>query len=289
MRSPLPVARPAGPRDRFVTASGLRLRYRDWGGPGPVLLALHGAAAHAHWWDAVAPLLRGRLRVLALDWRGHGRSAWPRPASYRTADFAGDLRQVVDRLTGSPGGPMPIVAGHSMGGHVALAFAAWHPAHLAGLIVLDSRPRPSARLLSLHHSRPLRSQVIFPTLAGALQRFRLRPPETIASRALIRAVARHGIRRLGPGRWAYRFDPDYERTRAPIDVEPLLAQITAPTLIVRGERSQILPRDWAVAVSRAVPRAWLDEIPGAHHHVTLDAPRQVARRILGWLGRRGLA
>jgi pimeloyl-ACP methyl ester carboxylesterase len=289
MRLPLHVARPARPRDRFVTASGLRLRYRDWGGPGPVLLALHGAAAHAHWWDAVAPLLRGRLRVLALDWRGHGRSAWPRPASYRTADFAGDLRQIVERLTGASVDRMPVVAGHSMGGHVALAFAAWHPAHLAGLIVLDSRPRPSAKRLGLDRARPLRSPVLFPTLAAALERFRLRPPETIAPPALIRAVARHGVRRLGPGQWAYRFDPAYERAREPVDAEPLLPQITAPTLIVRGEHSAILPRDWAVAVSRAIPRAWLAEIPGAHHHVTLDAPPLVARTILRWLERRGLA
>ena len=65
------------PRDRYVTVNGIRLRYRDWGGGGPPLLALHGSAAHAHWWDPVAPFLARDYRLLALDWRGHGDSDDP--------------------------------------------------------------------------------------------------------------------------------------------------------------------------------------------------------------------
>src|SRR5881397_3346679 len=108
------------PRDRYVTVNGIRLRYRDWGGGRPPLLALHGSAAHAHWWDPVAPFLARDYRLLALDWRGHGRSAWPRPPAYRTEDFVADLLGIADRLRLDP----LAVAGHSMGGHIALAFAA---------------------------------------------------------------------------------------------------------------------------------------------------------------------
>jgi pimeloyl-ACP methyl ester carboxylesterase len=92
----MPAARRS--RDRFVTVLGLRLRYRDWGGNGRPLVALHGAVAHAHWWDPVAPYLTRRFRVLALDWRGHGRSAWPRPPAYRSEDFAAELAGVIDAL-----------------------------------------------------------------------------------------------------------------------------------------------------------------------------------------------
>src|SRR5437867_7118389 len=106
---------PAPPRDRFVTVNSLRLRYRDWGGSGPPFLALHGSAAHAHWWDPVAPYLASRLRVLALDWRGHGRSAWPRPPAYRTEDFVADHLGVIGRL----GLARVILAGHSLGGQAA--------------------------------------------------------------------------------------------------------------------------------------------------------------------------
>jgi pimeloyl-ACP methyl ester carboxylesterase len=268
------------PRDRVVTVGGLRLRYRDWGGDAPALLALHGAAAHAHWWDPVAPYLAGACRVLALDWRGHGRSAWPRPPAYRTEDFAEDLAGVIDRLGVGPA----VVAGHSMGGHIALAFAAWHPERVRRLVVLDARPHVNLERLRALRRRRARPPAEFPSLAAALARFRLRPPETTAPPALLRALGRHGLVRLPSGRWRYRVDPACERTRVPVDAWPLLPRITAPTLIVRGEHSTILTREVAHRMAKAIPSAALEEIPGAHHHVTLDAPRAVADCLRAWLG-----
>jgi pimeloyl-ACP methyl ester carboxylesterase len=274
------MPRAGGPRDRFVTVGGLRLRYRDWPGDGPPVLALHGAAAHAHWWDPVAPRLAPRFRVVALDWRGHGRSAWPRPPAYRTEDFAADLRGVIDRL----GLEDVVVAGHSMGGHAALAFAAWHPARVGRLVVLDARPHVNLERLRALQARSPRPPPEFPTPAAALARFRVRPAATVAPPALLRAVARRGLVRLPSGRWRYRFDPACERTRVPVDAWPLLPRIAAPTLVVRGEHSTILHRDVAERMVKAIPVAALEELPGAHHHVTLDAPRALADVLLRWLG-----
>jgi esterase len=268
------------PRDRFVTVAGLRLRYRDWGGDGRPLLALHGAAAHAHWWDPVAPYLARRVRVLALDWRGHGRSAWPRPPAYRSEDFAGDLAAVIDALRLRN----VVVAGHSLGGHNALAFAAWHPDHLSALVVLDARPHVNLERLRALQRRAPRASTEFPTLRDALARFRLRPPGTTASPALLRTIARHGVVRLPSRRWRYRFDPMCEQTRLPVDCWALLPRISAPTLVVRGEHSTVLDRDVARRMAKTIPSATLEEIPRAHHHVTLDAPRALADCILSWLG-----
>ena len=124
------------PRDRFVTVDGLRLRYRDWGGNGRPLVALHGAVAHAHWWDPVAPHLARYLRVLALDWRGHGRSAGPVPPPTEARTSPPSSIGVIEGLRLED----VVVAGHSLGGHNAMAFAAWHPARLARLVVVDARP-----------------------------------------------------------------------------------------------------------------------------------------------------
>ena len=63
---------------------------------------------------------------MALDWRGQGQSAWLRPPAYRTEDLVADLLRIADRLRLDP----LAVAGHSMGGHIALVFAAWHPDRL---------------------------------------------------------------------------------------------------------------------------------------------------------------
>ena len=266
-------------KDRFVTAEGLRLRYRDWGGRGQPLLALHGAAAHAHWWDPVAPYLAPRFRVLALDFRGHGRSAWPRPPAYGATDFAADLVGVIDRL----GLDDVVLAGHSMGGQSALCFAAWHPDRLARLVVVDARPHVNLERLRALQRRPPRAQTEFPSLAAALARFRLRPPETIAPPAVLRAIARHGLVRLPSGRWRYRFDPERDRTWVPTDAWPLLPRIAVPTLVVRGEHSRVRARDGALRMTKELPAGTLEEIPGAHHHVTLDAPRALADCILAWL------
>jgi pimeloyl-ACP methyl ester carboxylesterase len=228
----------------------------------------------------VAPYLGPGWRLLALDWRGHGRSAWPDPPAYRTEDFAADLAGLVERLRlGSP-----VVAGHSMGGHVALAFAAWYPERLSHLVVLDARPHVNVERLRALQRRPPRPPAEFPSLRTALGRFRLRPPETTAPASLLRAIGRQGLVRLRSGRWRYRFDPACERRREPVDAWALLPRIAVPTLVVRGEHSTILTREVALRMTKAIPSATLEEIPGAHHHVTLDAPRAVADCLRAWLG-----
>jgi pimeloyl-ACP methyl ester carboxylesterase len=227
----------------------------------------------------VAPHLAPRLRVLALDWRGHGRSAWPDSPAYRSEDFAAELAGLIARL----GLQDVVVAGHSMGGHNAMAFAAWHPARLARLIVVDARPHVNyERLRALQRRAPRRSTE-FPSLAAALARFRLRPADTTAAPALLLSLARHGLERLPSGRWRYRFDPACEQTRIPVDCWALLPRIAAPTLVVRGEHSTILQRDVGLRMTKVLPAATLEEIPGAHHHVTLDAPRALADCLLAWL------
>jgi pimeloyl-ACP methyl ester carboxylesterase len=170
-----------------------------------------------------------------------------------------------------------------MGGQNALAFAAWHPDRLARLVVVDARPHVNMERLRALQRRAPRPQTEFASLGEALARFRLRPSETLASPELLRAIARRGVTRLPSGRWRYRFDPACERTRVPVDAWPLLPGITVPTLVVRGEHSRILERDVALSMTKTLPRATLEEIPGAHHHVTLDAPRALADCLLGWL------
>lgn len=273
------IVRPAV-RDRFVTVNGLRLRYRDWGGDEPPLLGLHGLSAHAHWWDPVAPRLTSRVRVLALDWRGHGRSAWLHPPAYASEDFAADLLGVIERLRLE----RVVVAGHSMGGHVALAFAAWHPDALARLVLVDAKPMVNVQRLLAFQARGERPRVEFRSREAALCRFRLSPPESAAPPGLVRAMGACGIRRLPSGRWVYRLDPACKRTRRPVDAWPLLPRITVPTLIVRGKQSASLPREMAERMAKAIPSARLEELPGAHHHVTLDAPEALAECLLAWLG-----
>ncbi|MDX2170222.1 MAG: alpha/beta fold hydrolase, partial [Deltaproteobacteria bacterium] len=115
----------------------------------PTALCIHGAAAHAGWWDGIAPALPDH-RLLAPDLRGHGASA---PAArYLIEDFAADCLGVLDALA-----PQPVdLVAHSMGGRVATGIAAQHPARVRSLVLLDARigPVPRERAERWRAARP---------------------------------------------------------------------------------------------------------------------------------------
>jgi pimeloyl-ACP methyl ester carboxylesterase len=115
-----------------VEAGGVRLAVRDWGGPGRVILLLHGLASSSHIFDLVAPRLENAFRVVAYDQRGHGQSAKP-SAGYDFEHLARDCLAVIEQL----GLDRPVVLGHSWGANVALETAVRSPKAIAGAILLD--------------------------------------------------------------------------------------------------------------------------------------------------------
>lgn len=255
-------------RSRKVLISGLELHLLEWGKSGhPPLCFIHGGSAHAHWFDAVAPRFADRFHVVSLDQRGHGESGWPRPPAYASEDFAADLAGLMEAL----GWKRMTLVGHSMGSHNSTAFAAWYPDRLEALVLIDGRPGFSPERLRLLRERGARPMRRHPSPESAIARFRLIPRETVADPALLAHLARAGLVQRD-GAWVYRFDPGCSANRKPVDLWPKLPQITAPTLIVRGEWSAVLSREAAERMRKAIPRATLVEIPGTYHHVVLDAP-----------------
>ena len=113
----------------------MRLHYLEWSPARekrePPLLLLHGLSSNARVWERMAAQLPAR-RVVALDQRAHGLSDRP-DAGYATAELVADAAHAVDAL----GLGRPVVAGHSWGAAVALAFAAGRPALAAGLVFVD--------------------------------------------------------------------------------------------------------------------------------------------------------
>jgi len=255
-------------RKRSIAVGGLRLHFLEWGIVGrPVLCFLHGGSAHAHWFDLVAPTLADRFHVISLDQRGHGESQWADPPAYATENFAADLLGFIDAL----GAARVTLVGHSMGGHNAMSFAAWHPDRVGALVIVDSRPMiPTDRLDRLRR-RGERTLRPYPTREAAAQSFRLVPRETNADPALLAHIGAAGVVERA-GTWVYRFDPASNAERRPVDAWALLDRITAPTLIARGELSPVLPRDMADKLRAAIRGASLVEIPASYHHLVLDNP-----------------
>ena len=266
-------------RSRLLPVNGVRLRALEWGEPGrPAICFLHGGAAHAHWFDRVVPAFEERFHVVALDQRGHGASGWAQPPSYATEDFVSDLVGVLDTL----GWRQVTLVGHSMGGHNSIACAAWHPERIRALVVVDSRPAIPAERMAAMRDRGARPMRRHPTAEAAVAAFRLLPRETVADPALLAHLAREGI--VGrDGGFVFRFDPATYGVRKPVDGWMLAGGITAPTLLVRGEHSPILPVEMATRLEATIPNARLVEIAGAYHHLLLDRPAEFVTALAAFL------
>jgi pimeloyl-ACP methyl ester carboxylesterase len=257
-------------RPRYVEINRLRLHFLESGEVGaPGVCFLHGGAAHAHWFDAVTPAFVDRFHVLALDQRGHGDSQWVEPPAYGTEDFVADLLGLMNTM----GWARMTLVGHSMGGHNAMTFAAWHPERVAALVIVDSRPAIPRERLDFMHARGRRLPRVHTSEEAAVASFRLLPRETVADPRLLAHIARAGLARRDDG-WGWRFDPATHGARQPVDAWPLLGKITAPTLIVRAGLSPILPVEMAERLRASIPEARLVTIPDAYHHLTLDAPAE---------------
>ena len=124
-------------RDHVLQLHGQRFHYTEWGEPSaPPVLLLHGVTGHARTWDGEARALAERYRVLALDQRGHGDSDPAPDGDYSTDSLVGDVAAFADALALPP----VRLVGLSLGGRVAIAFAARHAAAVERLVVIDIGP-----------------------------------------------------------------------------------------------------------------------------------------------------
>lgn len=237
------------------------------------MILLHGGGANAHWWDHLAPSLALDHHVVALDFRGHGDS--DHPVELEVGAFNLDLEALCEHL----GEPEPVLIGHSMGAHVALDHASRHPG-VRGLVLIDpsrggaSRSRRAARLaLSLRRSYETRSE--------AVERLRFVPGAPHVEESLRRHIAEHSVQTEPDGRHGFKFDARW--FSVPARPQPDIARVQCPTLVVRGEESQLLSAEGAAALRDELERGELVEIPGAGHHVLLDRPADLLAALLPWL------
>ncbi len=126
------------PVDAWADVRGRRIRYLDWNGDGPPILALHGLGRSANWYDLVAPLLRDRYRIVAFDQRGHGQTTQAE-SGYDWQSLSSDAVGLMDQLRISNAA----VLGHSMGANVAINVAARFPERVHALGMIDGGFSPS--------------------------------------------------------------------------------------------------------------------------------------------------
>jgi len=108
----------------------------DKRGQGDPIVFLHGMGSSSETWAAQMAALERRFTVSAFDLLGHGRSPVPKdPALYSRDGALADLDDVVATL-----GRKPVLVGHSLGGYLALAYAATRPGSVRGMVVMATGP-----------------------------------------------------------------------------------------------------------------------------------------------------
>ena len=274
------------PKSMRMSVNGLNLHYLDWGNVGaPPVVCVHGYTSSAEAFNALARHFHDRFHIVAPDVRGHGESAWSPDGAYQYRDQVSDLAKLVDQL----GLTRFTLIGTSMGGIIAVAFAAAHAARLAGLVINDIGPDVeggSQRITQTVGSRPEE----FETLEAAMVYRREVSPVT-ATRPMSdqREVALGVLRQRTDGRWVWKMDPAYIEqrvTKGPpkrSNLWPVLAKIDCPTLVVWGTTSDVLSEVQARRMADTLPHGELVAVPGVAHAPTLVEPPVLAalERLLG--------
>ena len=260
------------PNSVFIERDGVRLHALDHGSEGedkPVLLMLHGAAAHARWWDHIARRYKDMLRPVATDHRGHGDTGWQ--DEYIFEDLLRDVAAWVDWAK-ETSGRKPWMLAHSMGGVIALNLFALEPPDVEGLIVVDSPLKTTDAILAEvrafgnRPARPWASRELF------VEKFRLLPASDKVNPETIAHIARHAVRQNGDGTWTVKADRRFHAARPETDQRAGWLRVEVPALLVAGELSDRLKSDSLEWVREKVPHVETAVIPGAHHHVFMDEP-----------------
>jgi pimeloyl-ACP methyl ester carboxylesterase len=260
----------------FHASDGTRLHALAWGDSSrrPLVL-LHGAGAHAHWWDHLAPELAESFHVVALDFRGHGESA--SPEEMRAGRFREDLEAMLAFLEE----PRAIVVGASLGAHVAMEYAARQGDGGPAAIALIDPARGGSRRARRRAHLAMLLQRSSPNEAHAIARFRFLPPAEHVSGELRDAIAKQSVQRLPDGRFGFKLDARV--LGSPLLERPELGRIACPALLIRGEESPLLDEDGARSVCEQIPHCELVTISSAGHHVTLDRPDEALGALRAFL------
>jgi pimeloyl-ACP methyl ester carboxylesterase len=255
---------------RTVRIGSQQVRYVRRKAPGAApgdlpIVVLHGWGAHI---EAVAPILAGldgAPDLIALDLPGFGESE-PPPEAWDADDYARFVLAFLDELEV----PRAHLVGHSHGGRVSIAIAAERPERVERLLLVDSaglRPK---------RGWEYRRRVAVAKLGRVAAKLGGPPGRRLQERLRARVASRDYLEASEAMRGTFR-------AVIAADLSDRLPRITAPTLLVWGDRDDDTPLWMANRMEELIPDAGLVVLEGAGHYSYADSPGQfgaVARRFL---------
>ncbi len=259
-----------------ASASGLhRIAYLEWGEPGgaKVLVCVHGLTRCARDFDRLAAeMVRHGYRVVCPDVAGRGDSDWLRnPAEYVVPTYANDMVTLIARLDAES----VHWVGTSLGGLIGMALAALPESPIGRLALNDVGPVLTGASLDRIGSYVGKWPAL-PDIEAAEQYVRsISASFGPHADAEWRFLTEHVVRKNADGSLRMHYDPaiavalNAELPHKDAELWSFYDAIRCPTLVLRGEQSDMLARDVAAKMATRGPRAKVVEIPGVGHAPTL--------------------
>jgi len=241
--------------------NGIQIAYTRKGSGKPLVL-VHGYPLDHTIWDEVLPLLENEFDIILPDLRGFGQSDVVE-SQYKIADMAADIAALLDQL----GIEDAIIAGHSMGGYVSLAFVSAHPKHVAGLGLIASQASadPPERKQGRYDAAEEIMKTGVQPVAESMSA-KLTPDKRVQTyvRGLIAAQQPAGL--------AGALKAMAERD----DSITILSSFQFPVVLIHGKADELIPVQRAQEIKLAIPQATLMELSGIGHMPMMENPQATA-------------
>ena len=265
------MAKPvAGNEVTYTGAGGVRLVGERWTPgaghpPADTALLLHGGGQTRHSWHGTAARLAAHgWAAITVDARGHGDSQWAPDGDYSLDAFAGDLCAIVSTLDRAP-----VLIGASLGGMTALVGQGERPNLARALVLVDIAPRverAGRERIRAFMASGANGFASLEEVADAVHAYNPNRPRPRNLDGLMK-----NVRQRADGRWYWHWDPKFlrvgdEPSRA-VDTGRLYhaaGNITVPTLLVRGTRSDIVTPEAAAELLLLIPAATIVEVAAGH-------------------------
>lgn len=251
--------------ESVTLANGVTLQYIEQGDPSGIpMLLLHGLTDSWHSFESVLPHLPASIHAFALTQRGHGDASRP-PTGYRYSDFATDLAAFMDAI----GLESAVIVGHSMGRAIAQRFAIDQPQRTLGLVLMGAFAGDAENpgIVEVAESVSMLTDPIDRDFVREFQESTLAQP---VSAAFMETVVQESLK-VPVWVWQAAFVGLRED-----DVAAELGKITAPTLVVTGDRDGFTSMNEVELRTREISGARLEVYHEAGHAFHWEEPARFA-------------
>ncbi|VWB10070.1 alpha/beta fold hydrolase [Burkholderia lata] len=269
----------------WQTRDGIQLAGSAWGDPdGTPVILLHGSGQTRHAWAGMARSLGAAgFHAIAFDARGHGDSGWSLTANYSQGAMIRDLERVVATLDGR----RPILVGAGLGGGTALLAVGEGYLDAQALVLVNITPHIEPDGASRLHSfmrQPAEGFGSPDEAADAIRRYRSLPAHALSQESVTRSL------RYDDGKYRWHWDPLFlawprDLTRRHARFSASARRLKLPTLLARGEASEIVSEQGAREFLKLCPHAEYADVQDAGHTVAGEHYDLFAHVVLRFLAR----